>query len=54
LKYNSEIDLYLTNNKINIYDYLNCSNAMFLSKCELKHDLKISGKSILKKLSVVK
>jgi 5'-3' exonuclease len=51
LKYNMDIQLNITNNKINLYDYLDCSHAMFISKCELNYLPKLSGRFILKKLT---
>ena len=52
IDYNTEIDLKITsNNKINIYDYLDCTNAMFISKCELINAPKLSVRSILNKLN---
>jgi hypothetical protein len=52
IDYNTEIDLKITSdNKINIYDYLDCTNAMFISKCELINAPKLSVRSILNKLS---
>jgi hypothetical protein len=39
-KYNiliSDIDLIInkTNNKLNIYDYINCEGALYMSKCSI-------------------
>ena len=52
IDYNTEIDLKITaDNKINIYDYLDCTNAMFISKCELINAPKLSVRSILNKLN---
>ena len=51
INYNTEIDLRMIDNKINLYDYLDCQNAMFISKCELKYLPKLSGRFILKKLT---
>ena len=50
-KYNKKIDLIMNNNQVNIYDYLNCSDVIFLSKCEIKNLPKLSGKLIIKKFS---
>ena len=49
-KYISDIDLQIKNFKINLFDYLDCSEALYLSKCELKNIKKISGYKILKLL----
>ena len=51
LQYNTEYDIKFSNNRVNIYDYIDCHNAIYLSKCELKSDKYFSSKHILKKLS---
>ena len=45
--FNIKINLKIINNKINIYDYLNCVDATYISKCELLNQKKIFGKKIL-------
>ena len=45
--YNSEIDLKVVNSQINLFDYLNCVDVPYLSKCGIKKD-KIRVTSILK------
>lgn len=45
--YNSEIDLKTDNSQINLFDYLNCVDVPYLSKCAIKKD-KIKVTSILK------
>ena len=52
LKYNVNYELNIENNKINIFDYLNCTDALYLSKCELNKLPEMSSKFILKKLCV--
>lgn len=45
--YNSEIDLKVVNSQINLFDYLNCVDVPYLSKCAIKKN-KIRVTSILK------
>jgi hypothetical protein len=45
--YNSEIDLKVVNSQINLFDYLNCVDVPYLSKCAIKKD-KIRVTTILK------
>ena len=49
--FNKELDLQVKSDLINIYDYLDCSNAIFLNKCHIKYIKKISGRKALKYLS---
>lgn len=41
-KFNKELNLVIDNYKINLFDYLDCSNAIFLSKCHIKKDESIN------------
>lgn len=45
--YNPEINLVMDNYKLNIFDYLNCSGAYYLSKCEMKSQIYVSGRKYL-------
>ena len=49
LKFNKDINIEIIDGKVNIFDYLNCYGAFYLSKCELKNGKKITGYKILKK-----
>lgn len=44
-----KLNLFIKNNKINIFDYLDCKNAMYLSKCNIKKIKLKSGRKFLKK-----
>jgi 5'-3' exonuclease len=46
-KFNSSLELNIDNNRINIFDYLDCTNAIFLSKCHIKQMNKMSPNRIL-------
>lgn len=48
-KFNKEIDIEITDGKLNIFNYLECFGAFYLSKCELKNGKKYYGYKILKK-----
>jgi len=46
-KFNQEPNLNITNNRINLFEYLDCSNAIFLSKCHITKINRISPNKIL-------
>jgi 5'-3' exonuclease len=46
--YNEQINIDIRNNKINIYDYFKCDNAMYISKCELHNIKYIKPKHFIK------
>jgi len=48
--FNKEILIEISDYKVNLFDYLNCSNADYLSKCKIKNELNKSGQQILKYL----
>lgn len=48
-KFNKEIDIEIIDGKLNIFNYLECFGAFYLSKCELKNGKKYYGYKILKK-----
>lgn len=48
-KFNRDIDIEMINGKVNIFNYLDCFGAFYLSKCELKNGKKYYGYKILKK-----
>ena len=45
--FNKEINLEINNSIINLYDYIDCNNAPFISKCHLKN---INNKLVLDKI----
>ena len=47
IKFNTEINLTYIDSKINIYSFLDCSKAFYLSKCEILNQLKMSPRKIL-------
>jgi 5'-3' exonuclease len=47
LTYNIKIEFISKNHKINIFDYFECDDVMYLTKCELKHQQYISGRTYL-------
>ena len=46
-KYNKELNINIINDRINIFDYLDCTNAIFLSKCNIKKTIKINPQQII-------
>jgi hypothetical protein len=46
-KFNRELNLNTQSDRINLFDYLDCTNAIFLSKCHIKKTKNISPKIIL-------
>ena len=46
-KFNENFNLNQINNRINLFDYLDCTNAIFLSKCNIRKTNKISPNKIL-------
>ena len=46
--YNEQINIDIHNNKINIYDYLKCDDAIYLSKCKLHNIKYIKPKHFIK------
>ena len=46
--FNKKLNLEIKSSLINIYDYLDCSNAVFLNRCHIKYIKKVSGKKVLK------
>jgi len=48
-----KINLFIKNNRVNIFEYLNCKNASYLSKCNIKKIKLKSGKKFLKKNSCI-
>ena len=52
-KYNIELNITSLNNIINIYDFLDCSKAIYLNKCHIKGK-KIKISTILQLLTIIK
>jgi hypothetical protein len=52
-KFNQELNLNINQltNKLNLFDYLDCSNAIFLSKCHIKKTNNISLNKLLEYLT---
>lgn len=45
--FNKELNIEINNNKINLYDFIDCNNAPYISKCHLKN---INNKLVLNKI----
>jgi 5'-3' exonuclease len=50
-KFNKNLNLEINSGLINIYNFLDCSNAVFLNRCHIKYIKKVSGKKVLKFIS---